>query len=135
MAPFAAHSSKTYPEDLMQTLIEKICNIDSGNQVILFGAPGSQQEQLKQWCGNSTQLKTNAGLSLDKELVLMTQLDLMISMDSAKWSYGSKRWRSRNYPLGSTHPYAGYQPLFQPFKNSFLPDYERYPSNCLFYFW
>ena len=128
VAPFAAHSSKTYPEDLMQTLIEKICNINSGNQVILFGAPGSQQEQLKQWCDNSAQLRTNAGLSLDKELVLMTKLDLMISMDSANGHMAANVGVPVITLWGSTHPYAGYQPLFQPFKNSFLPDYERYPQ-------
>ena len=128
VAPFAAHSSKTYPEDLMQTLIKKICNLNSDNEVILFGAPGSQQDQLKQWCNNSTQLKTNAGLSFEKELVLMTQLDLMISMDSANGHMAANVGVPVITLWGSTHPYAGYQPLFQPFKNSFLPDYEQYPK-------
>lgn len=128
VAPFAAHSSKTYPEDLMQTLIKKICNLNSDNEVILFGAPGNQQDQLKQWCDNSTQLKTNAGLSFEKELVLMTQLDLMISMDSANGHMAANVGVPVITLWGSTHPYAGYQPLFQPFKNSFLPDYEQYPK-------
>lgn len=128
VAPFAAHSSKTYPEDLMQTLIEKICDFNSDIEILLFGAPGIQQERLKAWCKNSTQLKTNAGMSLEKELALMTQLDLMISMDSANGHMAANFGVPVITLWGSTHPYAGYQPLFQPFKNSFLPDYERYPE-------
>ncbi len=128
VAPFAAHSSKTYPEDLMKILIDKICDFNSDIEILLFGAPGDQQERLKAWCKKSKQLKTNAGMNLEKELALMTQLDLMISMDSANGHMAANFGVPVITLWGSTHPYAGYQPLFQPFNNSFLPDYERYPE-------
>lgn len=128
VAPFAAHSSKTYPEDLMKILIDKICDFSSDIEILLFGAPGVQQDRLKAWCKKSKQLKTNAGMNLEKELALMTQLDLMISMDSANGHMAANFGVPVITLWGSTHPYAGYQPLFQPFKNSFLPDYQRYPE-------
>lgn len=128
VAPFAAHSSKTYPEDLMRALIERLCTTNPNIEVILFGAPGNQQQLLKEWCGNSIQLKTNSGMCLKNELNVMSQLDLMISMDSANGHMAV----NYNVPVitiwGSTHPFSGYQPLFQPLQNSFLPDYQMYPK-------
>ena len=65
--------------------------------------------------------------SFEEELTLISQLDVMLSMDSGNGHLAA------NYGIpvvtiwGTTHPYLGFTPYAQPLDYAMLPDSERYP--------
>ena len=66
-------------------------------------------------------------LTLSEELQLISNLDVMLSMDSGNAHLAA------NYGIpvltlwGVTHPYAGFYPFHQPMENALLTDREQYP--------
>jgi ADP-heptose:LPS heptosyltransferase len=107
IAPFAKHKGKTYPFNLME---EVVCRLNElpNIQIILWGSK-EERELLKCWTEKYRNVTSVAGqMSLQEELRLMNQMDLMVSMDSANMHLASLV----NTPVisiwGATHPYAGF---------------------------
>lgn len=110
VAPFAAHKQKVYPPEMLEKVIGLITSEHPSCRVFLFGK-GSAEEpvingivQRNPRCLNASALLNGIG----QELVLMSHLDVMISMDSANMHFASLV----NTPVvsiwGATHPYAGF---------------------------
>lgn len=107
IAPFAGHIWKTWPLEKMKKLVEQL---DAQNhQIYLFGGRGKEQKTLESWSHEMDNVHCLAGqLTIDAELKVMSQLDVMVSMDSANMHLA----RLVDTPVvslwGATHPYAGF---------------------------
>ena len=108
VAPFAAHVQKIYPLDRMRQVVQQLT--EHGCKVFLFGAGKKEADILSEWTQPPTancQLSTKLG-GLKNEMLLMSQLDLMISMDSANMHIASIFGIPVLSIWGATHPKAGF---------------------------
>jgi ADP-heptose:LPS heptosyltransferase len=117
VSPFAQHQQKVYPlvkmEEVLISLAEK------GHQLFIFGGSAEEAQTAAQWSSkhqNITSLvqKTN----LKDELKFISNLDVMLSMDSSGMHLASLK----NIPVvsvwGATHPYAGFLGYGQSISNA-----------------
>lgn len=129
IAPFAAYPSKTYGLRAMQAVIEGLlAELDS--QILLFGGGASEVKQLREI---QTKFKNRvvcvAGeLSLKEELALISNLDVMLAMDSGNGHLAANYGVPVVTVWGVTHPYTGFTPYNQPLEHSILPDRAKYPA-------
>jgi ADP-heptose:LPS heptosyltransferase len=66
-------------------------------------------------------------LKLEEELSLISNLDLMLSMDSGNAHLAAMLGIKVITIWGVTHPYTGFAPFNQPFDNALVADRETYP--------
>ena len=127
IAPFAAFKSKMYPLAMMTEVI-KALDLKAKYKVFLFG--GGKEEtkillELEAQFDDVTSVSNT--FSLEEELVLISNLDIMLSMDSGNGHLAALF----NIPTitlwGVTHPYAGFAPFMQPEKNQLLASQKEYP--------
>ena len=122
IAPFATHKGKIYPLELQEKVIAYFAN-DIRVKVFIFGGGKEEEDIVKGWCATYPSLKSMVGkLKLSQELSLMSQLDLMYSMDSANMHLASLV----NTPVlslwGATHPYTGFMGWNQSNENTIQVD-------------
>ena len=80
IAPFAAHESKMYPLPQMKQVIE---SLSKDHEIFLFGGGAEEITILKEIEALNKGVINLAGqLSMDEELDLISNLDVMLSMDS-----------------------------------------------------
>ena len=126
IAPFAKHSAKMYPLDLMQKIVSYI---QDRHTVFLFGYGKIEMQTINAW---SSALKNVYPCDIlggfENEVSLISNLDLMISMDSANGHIAS----IYNVPVITiwclTHPYTGFNTFNNDPNNQFLADREEYPQ-------
>ena len=107
IAPFAAHRGKVYPLEQMEKVVAALAA--AGCRVFLFGAGASERALLEQWEQRHEGVRSLAGkLRMDSELVVMSHLDVMVSMDSANMHLASLVGTPVLSVWGATHPYAGF---------------------------
>jgi ADP-heptose:LPS heptosyltransferase len=129
IAPFAKHRGKAYPLDGMKQVIEVLAGIPSVT-IILFGGKGSEQETLEEIAEKYTNVHSIAGrLSLDKELDVMSNLEVMVSMDSANMHLASLVGVSVISIWGATHPNAGFYGWNQHPSNAIQVELECRPCS------
>lgn len=110
IAPFAAHEGKVYPPRLMEQVIRQLTDHHPDSRIFLFGGGKEEKALLDGWqqklerCVNASALLG----SIRCELVLMSHLDLMISMDSANMHMASIVGIPVVSVWGATHPFAGF---------------------------
>ncbi len=127
IAPFAAHAGKTYPADLMK---EVIAALDATNTftILLFGGGKKEVKKLKKLAAAYENVITTAGIfSLEQELTLISNLDLMVAMDSGNAHLAALYGVKTITLWGVTHPFAGFYPFGQPMDHALLSDREEYP--------
>ena len=127
IAPFAAFSSKTYPEDLMLEVVQGLSK--ENVQLFLFGGK-ADIEKLESIESKFSNVISVAGKldGLKEELNLISNLDVMLSMDSGNAHFAAMLGVKTITLWGSTHPYAGFAPFNQPNDFCILPDLEKYPA-------
>ena len=108
VAPFARHEGKVYPLPLMRKVLEQL-NARRNVRVFLFGF--GEKERL--WCeGCERELPQVTSLvgkfDMGRELVLMSHLNVMLTMDSANMHLASLVHVPTVSVWGATHPYAGF---------------------------
>lgn len=110
IAPFAAHKGKMYPLPLMEKTVAEIIRRHPSCRIFLFGSKGEESDMLDQWeqkydnCMNaSTRLE-----GINDELILMSHIDVMVTMDSANMHLASLVSTPVVSIWGATHPYAGF---------------------------
>ncbi|NDV64296.1 glycosyltransferase family 9 protein [Bacteroides sp. 224] len=118
IAPFAKHKGKVYPMNLQEQVIAYFAG-KSQYKIFLFGGGKKEQEVFDQWIEKYPGIVSLAGkMNLNKELLLMSYLDVMLSMDSANMHFASMV----NTPVvsvwGATHPYAGFMGWGQSSRNA-----------------
>lgn len=127
IAPFAAHEGKMYPINLMEEVIAGLSTRKS-YKILLFGG-GEKEIKILNGIENKFQdVVSIAGkLSFPEELNVISNLDVMLSMDSGNGHLAT----NYNVPVitlwGVTHPYAGFAPFGQPKENALIPDIKKYP--------
>ena len=110
IAPFAAHPGKIYPTEKMRQAVETIARQHPDARFFLFGGGPRETEVFSQWEHDIPQcLSASTRLNgLHDEMALMSQLDVMVSMDSANMHLASLVGTPVVSVWGATHPYAGF---------------------------
>jgi len=108
IAPFAKHAGKIYPLDLQEQVVAYFAQIPNV-RVFLFGGGKKEEAVFDEWMMKYPTLTSLIGkMHMNTELILMSYLDVMLSMDSANMHLASLV----NTPVvsvwGATHPYAGF---------------------------
>lgn len=123
IAPFAAHQSKMYPLELMEEVIKAL---SKNFKIMLFG--GKNDAEYLHTLENQNVSIIAGKLSLDEELDLISNLDVMLSMDSGNAHMASMLGIKVLTLWGVTHPYAGFFPFNQDKNNALLADRTKYPK-------
>ena len=127
IAPFAQYESKVYPIDLMQKVIDDLAS-NNINKIFLFGGGNKEIEILNSFTKGKTNVINVAGkFSLQQELQLISNLDVMLSMDSGNSHIAAMLGVKVVTLWGATHPFAGFKPFNQPMENCLVSDREKYP--------
>lgn len=123
IAPFAKHEEKIYPLKGMERILEELSE-KLNYKIFLFG--GKKDEQLlNSWCAKYSNVYSIVGkFSLSTEMLLISYLDVMISMDSANMHLASLVEVPVVSVWGATHPYMGFYDSNQDFGNAV---YEQIP--------
>lgn len=125
IAPFAAHPSKMYPLNKMGAIISELSKVYN---VILFGGGILETTILNSFEAEYDNTISVAGkLNLEKELALISNLDLMLSMDSGNGHLAAMLGIKVITIWGVTHPFAGFTPFNQPQDYALVADREQYP--------
>ena len=110
IAPFAAHAGKMYPREKMEKVIRLLAERAPSCRIFLFGGGKTERDILAGWAAEYPQcLSVSAVLNgLQEELILMSHLDVMLSMDSANMHLASLTGTRVVSVWGATHPYCGF---------------------------
>lgn len=128
IAPFAQYDSKVYPLDLMQEVIDQLA-LDTTHTILLFGGGTKEIEILDSLAFNRKSVINMAGqLKLQQELQLISNLDVMLSMDSGNAHIAAMLGIKVITLWGATHPYAGFSPFNQPIINALVSDRDLFPK-------
>jgi ADP-heptose:LPS heptosyltransferase len=128
IAPFAQYDSKVYPLDLMQQVIDNLA-LDTNNTILLFGGGKKEIKILNSLASNNKNVINMAGqLKLQQELQLISNLDVMLSMDSGNAHIAAIFGVKVITLWGATHPYAGFSPFNQPMENALVSDRNQFPK-------
>ncbi len=127
MAPFAQYESKVYPIDLMQQVIDDLAK-NTSNKILLFGGGNEEIKKLIQLKNNHKNVIVLAGkTNLKAELAIISNLNIMLSMDSGNAHIAAMLGVKVLTLWGATHPFAGFQPFHQPDDFCLTSDRKQYP--------
>lgn len=125
IAPFAAYKSKMYPLDFTEKVI---ADLSKNYKILLFGGGKEEALVLKEFENKYTNVLSLAGkFSLNEELNIISNLDVMLAMDSGNSHIAAMLGVKTVTIWGVTHPYAGFAPFNQPTDYALLADREKYP--------
>jgi ADP-heptose:LPS heptosyltransferase len=127
IAPFAAFRGKMYPLHLMEKVVFEL-NVTDNYKIFLFGGGETELKQLSLWEKKfENTVSVSAKLTFEKELQLISNLDLMLAMDSGNGHLAAMYGVPTITLWGVTHPYAGFAPFGQPEQNFILADRTEFP--------
>ncbi|MBO4268645.1 MAG: glycosyltransferase family 9 protein [Bacteroidaceae bacterium] len=107
VAPFAAHKGKIYPLELMERVVAEIDSSGPCRQFIF--AYGGERELVSGWEAKYPSVSLiDTRLGIEGELVLISHLDVMLSMDSSNMHIASLTGTPVVSVWGATHPAAGF---------------------------
>ena len=128
IAPFAQYDSKVYPLDLMQEVIDALA-ANENYTIFLFGGGQKEKEKLQELAGNTKNVINMAGkVPFTTELDLISNLDVMLSMDSGNGHIAAMLGVPVVTLWGATHPYAGFLPFNQTLDNALVSDRNQFPQ-------
>ncbi|HEY8930751.1 MAG TPA: glycosyltransferase family 9 protein [Mucilaginibacter sp.] len=128
VAPFAKHKGKIYPLDKMEQVISLLNQ--KNVKIFLFGGSVLEEEICAQWqqkYNNVTSLVRR--LDMEQELAVISNLDAMLSMDSAGMHLASLEGVPVISVWGATHHYAGFLGYGQSEANIVAGDIECRPCS------
>jgi ADP-heptose:LPS heptosyltransferase len=127
IAPFAQYNSKVYPLDLMKEVITNLA-LENNYKIVLFGGGNKEIAVLENLALDQANVISLAGkLQLQQELEVISNLNVMLSMDSGNGHIAAMMGVPVISLWGATHPYAGFKPFNQPLSNSLTADRALYP--------
>jgi len=127
IAPFAQYESKVYPSDLMQQVIEDLAK-NKNVKIFLFGGGATEIQKLNQLQNNHDNVIIVAGkLAFEAEIQLISNLEIMLSMDSGNSHIAAMLGVKVITLWGATHPFAGFKPFNQPDDFCLTSDRKQYP--------
>lgn len=128
IAPFAKHQGKIYPLDKMEEVVARFAT-DEIFKVFLFGGGEEELAKMNVWKKKYPLLQIPDKIGLNKEVRLMSCLDIMLTMDSANMHLASLAYTPVVSVWGATHPYAGFYGLYQDEKNMIQSDLSCRPCS------
>ncbi|MBT8262796.1 MAG: glycosyltransferase family 9 protein [Bacteroidia bacterium] len=127
IAPFAAYTSKMYPLQMMKEVIARLDSLGD-YKIFLLGAGAEEADILKSIeLEHKNVLNVADQLTFGEELSLISNLDLMVSMDSSNGHLAAMYGVPVITMWGVTHPCLGFTPFEQPAENQLLTDREKFP--------
>lgn len=118
IAPFAKHQGKIYPIELQEEVVAYFA-AQKDVRVFLFGGGKAEKEVFDGWVRKYPTLTSTVGLlNMGTELILISHLDVMLSMDSANMHLASLVHTPVVSVWGATHPYAGFMGWNQSVDNT-----------------
>lgn len=128
IAPFAQYDSKVYPIDLMKEVISILAENQS-YKILLFGGGKKEIEILDSLSQPYENVINMAGkIKFQQELQLISNLDVMLSMDSGNAHIAAMLGVKVITLWGATHPYAGFLPFNQSLENALTSNRNQYPQ-------
>jgi len=125
IAPFAQYESKMYPLDLLERVIDKLSKT---HKIILFGGGKKEIKILNGFQNKYENVINIAGkLSLNKELNVISNLDVMLSMDSGNAHIAAMFGKNVISIWNVTHPFAGFTAFNQPESNNLCANRSQFP--------
>ena len=131
IAPFAAHEGKIYPVRLMEQVVEQLLAKHPDARIYLFGKGQREDETFPKWCAAHPQcVYVSQHLNnLRDELILMSHLQVMVSMDSANMHLASLVATPVVSVWGATHPFTGFMGWNQSPENAIQIPLECRPCS------
>jgi ADP-heptose:LPS heptosyltransferase len=127
IAPFAAFKGKTYPLDFMKAVVRQLNELGT-HQIFLFGGGPVEKQALESWEKEFQECICVAGkINFTEELALISNLSLMVAMDSGNAHLAAMFGIPTITLWGVTHPHAGFYPFGQDLGSALLADREKYP--------
>jgi ADP-heptose:LPS heptosyltransferase len=109
IAPFAKHLQKQYPLYLLKQVIGGL--IQNGRQVYIFGGGNNEKEIAERLVTEFPGLISLIGkYTLEEEMEKVSQMDIMLTGDSANMHIAALMNTKIVSVWGATHPYAGFTP-------------------------
>ena len=108
IAPFSKHTGKNYPLDKLSEVVTRLAETNQ-YKIFLFGSPADGKE-LDKWQDKKGRVVSlcNHKLGFKTEMTLMTQLKVMVSMDSANMHIATLMGTPVISIWGATHPFTGF---------------------------
>ncbi len=107
ISPFAKHTGKIFPLEKMEDVISELSKQDV--TVFLFGGSDSELLICNEWALKYPHVVSVVRqLNIEQELALISQLEVMLSMDSAGMHMASLVGTPAVSIWGATHHYAGF---------------------------
>jgi len=129
IAPFSKHKGKIYPLEKMEKVIG-ILSKQEDITIFLFGAGKEEDKVLTKWAKEFPNVINTMGkLNLERELLLISYLDVMLSMDSANMHLASLVQVPVISIWGATHPSLGFYGFRQDLGNAVQIDLECRPCS------
>lgn len=131
IAPFAAHEGKIYPTPLMHQVIKQLTQQHPQARIFLFGRGEKEEKYFTEWCQEfptCTHVSRHVE-SMNEELILMSHLEVMLSMDSANMHLASLTGIPVVSVWGATHPLAGFMGWNQSKSNAIQADLNCRPCS------
>jgi ADP-heptose:LPS heptosyltransferase len=127
VAPFAQHKEKMYSLERTKEVVKLLT---ANNIILLFGGGKYEVDILLEWEKEMANVFSIAGkFSFKEELATISNLDLMLSMDSANMHLASLYKVPVVSIWGATHPFAGFYGWGQDEKNIVQIDLECRPCS------
>jgi len=118
VAPFSKHEGKIYPLEKMEKVVAKLAE-NRENHIFLFGSGESEKSVIQHWAQKYKNTKCVSGnLNLEMEMLLISFLDVMVSMDSANMHLASLVEIPVVSIWGATHPSLGFYGFRQDPENA-----------------
>ncbi len=106
IAPFAAHKGKIYPLENMYKVVGMLA--EKGYRIFLFGAGKEERKVLESWEKDGVVSVCGKLGGLHNEMLLMSRMNVMITMDSANMHIASAVAVPVVSVWGATHPKIGF---------------------------
>jgi ADP-heptose:LPS heptosyltransferase len=112
----------------MQEVVNQLAE-NSNYKILLFGGGKKEIELLNALSTGKENVVVVAGqLKFQQELQLISNLDLMLSMDSGNAHIAAMLGIKTITLWGATHPFSGFFPFNQPLENALVSDRNLFPK-------
>ncbi|MBB2144356.1 heptosyltransferase [Pedobacter sp. LMG 31464] len=128
ISPFAQHIYKVYPYNKMEKAIKELDSLGYG--IFIFGGGNEEKAIAEGWKNQFKNVKNLIGkFTLREELDIISNLDVMLSMDSAGMHMASLMGVPVVSIWGPTHPYAGFLGYGQSLADCIQIDHPNRPNS------
>ena len=126
-APFAAHRTKALGLEKATEIAQEIVNLPDV-KLLLFGGGKKETQLLNQIAQRTGAINLASQFNFEQELDIISNLDVMIAMDSGNGHLAAMYGVPVITLWGNTHPYAGFAPYAQLPENQITVDRVAYPK-------